>query len=726
MDYPKWQKLLKDVAEEYSLTEILSTTLEAKFPRPNYVAYDYVLREPGKLKKEGLTKSGLSDRLTALFNKFDFLENEERYKAKALGRYLNRRYEQDPDSIATNPPPIQPPQPRQIGSQYPPIPHWVGRDELLCQLHHDLQQGYQVMVLRGQGGIGKTSLAVKLMAACGIEPLTSTPTANCSYDNALFFKVDNGDGFDAIASVFLDAFGLGADRAATPAETIDLILARLQQERWLVVIDNLESLLEVDRRRAKSTDVGELLNRFANVAHKSQIAITSRTFPDDLNDPRGRSFNSSVVADRVIPGISTEAGIQLLKDLGARDIQADLEWIAGQVNNVLILGWLAAYSRNQPGRLRNKPEIVTNEAKPIVRAQWELQGAPAQDLLQRMCVLRIAMDAPALTTLRLLQADGEAIESTPEAAEVTEELLIGLGKSDLVQCLYDESLYENRYVLHPLMAETLQDIFAEDLRQLWHYAARLYGSFDLPEDEYGELDFRSFEDMRFILEEFHFYWLSGTNRKGLIGIFVGAILPKLRRWCYWDLAEEWLNKCLTVETELGDRAGMATSWGVLGDIARNRGDYDKAEDLYNRCLKVETELGDRAGMATSWGVLGDIARNRGDYDKAEDLYNRSLTVYTELGDRAGMASSWGALGVLERERGNLDVAETWLKQALTAVKNLQMPERIASFNWSLALLYRAKGEEQTAQEHYAISYDLYTKLGAKGDLEEMENEWTIS
>jgi hypothetical protein len=248
-----------------------------------------------------------------------------------------------------------------------------------------LQQGYQVLVLRGQGGIGKTSLAVKLMAACGIEPLTSTLTANCNYDNALFFKVDNGDGFDAIASAFLAAFGLSADRDSTPAQTIDLILARLQQERWLVVIDNLESVLEIDRRRAKSTDVGELLNRFANVAHKSQIVLTSRTFPDDLNDPRGRSFNPSVVADRLIPGISTEAGIQLLKDLGARDSQADLEWIAGRVNNVQILVWLANYSRNQPGRLRNKLEIVTNEAKPIVRAQWELQGAPAQDLLRRMC-----------------------------------------------------------------------------------------------------------------------------------------------------------------------------------------------------------------------------------------------------------------------------------------------------------------------------------------------------
>jgi tetratricopeptide (TPR) repeat protein len=585
-----------------------------------------------------------------------------------------------------------------------------------------LQQGYQVMVLRGQGGIGKTSLAVKLMAACGIEPLTSALTANCSYDNALFFKVDNGDGFDAIASVFLDAFGLGADRAATPAETIDLILARLQQERWLVVIDNLESLLEVDRRRAKSTDVGELLSRFANVAHKSQIAITSRTFPDDLDDPRGRSFNPSVVADRLIPGISTEAGIQLLKDLGARDIQADLEWIAGQVNNVLILGWLAAYSRNQPGRLRNKPEIVTNEAKPIVRAQWELQGAPAQDLLRRMCVLRIAMDVPALTTLRLLQADGEAIESTPEAEEVTEELLIGLGKSDLVQCLYDESLYENRYVLHPLMAETLQDIFAEDRQQLCDYAARLYGSFERP------AEYRNFEDLQFILEEAHFHWesLSIENIDHLMSIVIGDILPKLKKWCYWDLEELWLNRILTIETELGDRAGMATSWGVLGDIARNRGDYDKAEDLYNRSLTIETELGDRAGMATSWGVLGDIARNRGDYGKAEDLYNRSLQVRTELGDRAGMAAIWRLLGVVERERGNLDPAETWMKQALSMMEELRMPDGIAGLNWSLALLYRAKGDEPTAQEHYAISYALYTKLGAKGDLEEMENEWNVS
>jgi NB-ARC domain len=378
-----------------------------------------------------------------------------------------------------------PPQQRRVDSKCPPIVQWVGRDRLLAELHKDLQQGYQVLLLRGQGGIGKTSLAVKLMATC-------------RYDNALFFKVVDGDGFDALAASLLTAFGLGAshDRSTTSAQTIDQILSRLQQERWLVVIDNLESVMENDRGYAKSADVGELLNSLATVAHQSQIVITSRKFPDDLIDRRGGSVDIRVVADRLIPGISKEASIQLLQDLGARDSLADLEWIAGRVGgNVLILGWLAAYSRKQPGRLRKKPELVTTEAKPIVLAQWQSQSAPAQELLQRMCVLRISMDVPALTKLRLLQADSTEIESTPESEAVTESLLIELGKSDLVQELYDESLCESRFVLHPLMAETLQDICAADLERLWKYTARLYGSFDLPEE------FQSLEDFRFILTQ---------------------------------------------------------------------------------------------------------------------------------------------------------------------------------------------------------------------------------
>ncbi|MBS0017460.1 MAG: tetratricopeptide repeat protein, partial [Arthrospira sp. SH-MAG29] len=54
-----------------------------------------------------------------------------------------------------------------------------------------------------------------------------------------------------------------------------------------------------------------------------------------------------------------------------------------------------------------------------------------------------------------------------------------------------------------------------------------------------------------------------------------------------------LQQSLALYQEIGDRAGIAKSWGQLGSIQRNRGNWDEAERLYRQCLEVETELGDR-------------------------------------------------------------------------------------------------------------------------------------
>ena len=594
---------------------------------------------------------------------------------------------------------------------------------------------------------------------------SSTLTETCVYANALYCRVDGSASFD-LATEFLKAFGIAADLAgANPKQIIDTILTRLHRERWLVVIDNLESLMQDDSAKAKSAEVGDLLDRLAYANHKSQIIITSRKPPADLHDRRGNAAMLGYVREVLVTGISDADSIKLLQKLGMQDSEEDLAWIAGRVKgNVSILNLLAKLYANKPGQLSDEPEWITDSATTIVKKQWEKQGAAAQALLERMCVLRIGMDAVDLTTLRLLQSDGGAGEFTKEAKKATEGLLRELVNCGLVEENYDRSAKKSYYTLHRLIAETLQAIFEDDLKRLWWYAARLYGSFDLPENESGELDFRSFEDMKSILEEFHFYWLSGTDRESLIRMVIGAILPKLRQWCYWDLAEEWLNKCLEVRTELGDRAGMATSWGCLGDLARNRGNYAEAERLYNQALEVRTELNDRAGMAAIWGTQGDLARHRGNYAEAERLYNQALEVRTELNDRAGMAAIWGTQGDLARhrgnyaeaerlynqalevrtelndragmaaiwgclgenelERGNLPTAETWLNKALTAMEEFQNIDGMAELNWDLARLYRAKCDEKTAQTYYSISHKLYTKLGSKGDLEKIKREWS--
>ena len=53
-----------------------------------------------------------------------------------------------------------------------------------------------------------------------------------------------------------------------------------------------------------------------------------------------------------------------------------------------------------------------------------------------------------------------------------------------------------------------------------------------------------------------------------------------------------------------------------------------------------------------------------------------------------------------------------------------MTWHIAETNWDLAQLYRAKGDESQAQQYYSTAHQLFTKLGAKGDLAKIESEWS--
>jgi tetratricopeptide (TPR) repeat protein len=194
----------------------------------------------------------------------------------------------------------------------------------------------------------------------------------------------------------------------------------------------------------------------------------------------------------------------------------------------------------------------------------------------------------------------------------------------------------------------------------------------------------------------------------------------------YNAAEALHLKCLDIETELGDRAGIASSWGVLGNIARDRGDYDKAETRYLKCLGIETELGDRAGIASSWGILGDIARNRGDYDKAETLYLQSLELRTELGDRAGVAISLGSLGDIARKQGDYEKAESLYLQSLDIKTKLGDRAGVATSWGLLGDIARNRGDYGKAESLYLQSLEIHTEsesragvataLGVLGDV----------
>jgi len=499
-----------------------------------------------------------------------------------------------------------------------------------------------------------------------------------------------------------------------------------------------------------------LLNRFVYGNHRSTIMLTSREFPVDLADPRARTPkpDPKFVELLTLVGVSDEAGVEILRQRGSADSEPDQQWIAERVKgNTFLLAQLAAIGLESPGYLRQHPELVAEEAEPILQAQLMRQSEAGRDLLRRMCVLRTGIDISGLTFLRLYTDDKEKddrfniaamleepAELTKAELKETEEIVRHLVNSSLVQGRYDKERCEWFYDLHRLIVEYLQTAYQAELPQLMERVYQFYCTGKTVENP------KTLEDLRPLLEAQYFAFQLGNYNEAfrllrnlyeylypwgywsLLKDLYEQSLPYItddtnKRICLqsigiiyretgnWDEAEKYFRKSLDNAREHNNKSGIAASLGLLGDIARNRGKWDEAETLFRQSLDLRTELGDRAGMASSWGCLGDIARNRGKWDEAEKLYRQALDLRTELGDRAGMATSWGCLGDIARNRGNWDEAEKLYRQSLALRTELGDREGMATSWGCLGDIERFRGNWDEAEKLYRQSLDLRTELG---------------
>jgi len=669
------------------------------------------------------------------------------------------------------------------------IPVWKGRDELVENLTAKLVQRLpdgtsppKVLAIIGQGGMGKTSLAVKLAEALGVNWQKSVFQKGESlpggdYECAMYFEAKERTSFDDVAG-FLLIEGLGiqaAEALKTADEKIAKIMAGLQQTRCLLVLDNLESILHpaveagnpdilaaAQVHRAISPDWGKLLNALVYQQHQSQTILTSREVPADLADTRypGLAPDSELVHIEVLRGVEVAAGVEILQQRKLTDTLADLQWISQRVEgHVFLLTQLAALGKGKAGYLRKHPELVTKNAEPMLREQLTRQSEVARDLLRRMCVLRVPIDVRGLTFLRLYTDDIEKDPRFELAAELaapaeltdaenseTESILQRLVGASLVQSRYDEDKCEDFYDLHRVIEEFLQGEYQQELPKLLESVYKFYCTGKNVENP------QTLAHLQSVIEAQHFAFRLGDygeayylipneylNRWGygnLLKELHEQILPYVegyrrsyclrwigtihRNWGNWDLAENYFKDALAIAEEEDNKSSIADSLGMLGYIECNRGNWDEAERLYRQSLALRTELGARSGMASCWELLGYIEECRGNWDEAEKLYRQSLALRTELGARSGMASCWGMLGNIEKYRGNWDEAERLYRQSLEMGTELGDRSGMASSWGELGNIEQCRGNWDEAEKLYRQCLEMMTKLG---DLSGMATSW---
>ena len=72
--------------------------------------------------------------------------------------------------------------------------------------------------------------------------------------------------------------------------------------------------------------------------------------------------------------------------------------------------------------------------------------------------------------------------------------------------------------------------------------------------------------------------------------------------------------------EIGDKKGIAGAYNNIGNIYKDKGNYDNALKNFSVALKVNEEIGNKNWIAINYHNIGIIYKAQGKYDKALENY----------------------------------------------------------------------------------------------------------
>jgi tetratricopeptide (TPR) repeat protein len=578
--------------------------------------------------------------------------------------------------------------------QLPPPPaDFTGRATELAELRAAIEKGgVHISGLQGQGGVGKTTLALKLAA----ELAPNYPDAQ----------------------IYLDLKGV-SEKPLTAAEAMSHVLRTFHPEaklpekeedlraQYLSVLHNKRALLLMDNAK-DAAQVQPLLP-----PEGCTLFVTSRLF-----------FRLRGVEPRNLDTLPVEDAMGLLLRISPR-INGEADAIAklcGYLPLALCLAATAIAERrdldpsDHPKKLADEKTRLkllaptTQGADPSVEASitlsYNLLDEETQKRWPMLSVFPDTFDVPAAAAVWQVGID---------AAKETLSRLLQFSMLEWTE-------NTKRYRLHDLMRAfgrqqlTPAESDAAALHHATHYGAVLA----LADDLY----LRGGEPMMSGLALFDLEW--GNIQVGQS--WAASRAPrrgKARRLCArypdWGVYTltlrqhpreqiHWREEAIAAARQLRDRKAVCFHLGNLGIAYKELGDYRHAIECYEEELKIARETGDRRAEGATMGNLGTAYREQGDYGRALSFYEKRLEIARETGDRRGEGNVLGNMGLAYYAQGETRRAIEYHEQSLAIKRDTGNRRGEGNTLFNLGLALEELGDQRMAIEHAEAALKIFEQI----------------
>lgn len=671
--------------------------------------------------------------------------------------------------VPLDPRPVTMP-PEHLATRLPDPPHnlppqltpFIGRKSELARLQEKLlAPGYRLVTIAGEGGVGKTRLA--LAVAGPIRPHFPDGSWFVSLAGLEALETNDQNG-DAVENQIATAAGaaLGITFATAQAPRTQL-LNYLRHKNCLLILDNFEELL------AGAPLVMDILTHAPAVA----VLVTSREplnfqaeylirlegmpVPEEDSAAELAAFDSlALFAERAERAsgrpFPAEASLpqvaQICRFVGGLPLAIELA--ASWTRRLTPAEILAALVESDDVLTTTMPDVPARHRtlQTVFENSWRLLSADEQTTLARLSVFRGRFSAEAATAVTQTApavlsslVDKSLIQRSADGYLALHNLLCRFAAAKLAAMALDAHAIKCRHATYYLafMAEQAQPLNGrqphvalrrvqaevDNVRQAWNWATADLDCVILAESLEGMASYWGYVGLYREGERALAQAAAGVQalldsgedaqtqeRQRLLARLHAERAYLLYELTRHDETEQAARTALALAQAAGAADIEATAYLRLGQALWGRAQYGQARDQFEQALALLQKLNLPSLEATILRNLAAAVWRQGDLAQARDHCQAALAHHRQIGDARGEAKTNYMLGIITQNESNYREAGQICEDVLEVARATGDRRMELAAHSMLGLIASYRGELDKALAHFEQDLRLGREMGS--------------